>query len=49
MEDRVIINKDIAGKYHFFLIDAPITKNKDTAASNLKKVIIWINVKDCWM
>ena len=47
MKDRVIINKDIAGKYHFFLIDAPIIKNKDTATSSLQKVIIWINVKDC--
>lgn len=24
MKGRVLINKDIAGKYHFFLIDAPI-------------------------
>lgn len=47
MKDRVIINKDIAGKYHFFLIDPPIIKSKDTAASNLQKVIIWINVKGC--
>lgn len=47
MKDRVLINKDIAGKYHFCLIDAPIMKNKDTATSNPPKVIIWINVKDC--
>lgn len=26
MKGRVLINKDIAGKYHFFLIDAPIMK-----------------------
>jgi len=49
MKDRVIINKDIAGKYQFFLIDAPIMKSKDTATSYLQKVIIWINVKACCM
>lgn len=47
MKDRVIINKDIAGKYHFCLIDTPIMKNKDTTTSNLQKVIIWINVRYC--
>lgn len=47
MKDRVIIIKDIVGKYHFCVIDAPIMKNKDTATSDLQKVIIWINVKGC--
>lgn len=44
MKDRVIINKDRAGKYLCFLIDAPIMKNKDTATSNLQKVIMGMNV-----
>lgn len=49
MKDRVIINKDIAEKYHFCAIDAPIMKEKTTATSNLQKIIIWINVKYCWI
>lgn len=47
MKARVIINKDIAEKYHFCTIDAPIMKEKTTATSNLQKFIIWINVEYC--